>query len=85
MTLEVAAGDADPSSWEPVWRGDRMVGYITSGAYGHTVDKSIGMALIERDHAAVGTELATHVVGTERRAKIIAPSPYDPTGARMRI
>jgi dimethylglycine dehydrogenase len=84
VTLEVAAADADPSSWEPVWRGGKMAGYITSGAYGHTVGKSIGMALVDRDHAAVGTELATHVVGIERKAKVIAPSPYDPSGARMR-
>jgi len=85
VTLEVAADDADTSSWEPVWRGNKMVGYITSGAYGHTIGKSIGMALVERAHAAVGTELTTHVVGIERKAKVVAPSPYDPTGSRMRI
>jgi dimethylglycine dehydrogenase len=85
VTLEVTAGDADPSSWEPVWRGDRMIGYITSGAYGHTIGKSIGMALVDKAHATVGTELTTHVVGIERKAKVIAPSPYDPSGARMRI
>jgi len=85
VTLEVAAVDADSSSWEPVWRGDKMVGYITSGAYGHTVGKSIGMALLDKAHAEVGTELKTHVVGVERKAKVIAPSPYDPSGARMRI
>jgi dimethylglycine dehydrogenase len=84
VTLDVAAGDADPSSWEPVWSGTARVGYITSGAYGHTVGKSIGMALVERDHAAVGTELTTHVVGVERKARVIAASPYDPSGARMR-
>jgi len=85
VTLDVAADDADPSSWEPVWHDGKMVGYITSGAYGHTIGKSIGMALIRPEDAAVGTELTTHVVGVERKAKVIAPSPYDPSGARMRI
>jgi dimethylglycine dehydrogenase len=61
-----------------------MAGYITSGAYGHTIGKSIGMALLDREHAAVGTELTTHVVGVERKARVIAPSPYDPTGSKMR-
>ena len=85
VTLEIAAGDADGSGWEPVWRDGKRVGYITSGAYGHTIGKSLAMALIEREHAEVGTGLSAHVVGVERRAKVIAPSPYDPSGSRMRI
>ncbi|MBL8702755.1 MAG: GcvT family protein [Alphaproteobacteria bacterium] len=85
VTLEVEAGDADPSSWEPVWRGAARAGYITSGAFGHTIGKSIGMALVDRAHADVGTEFATHVVGIERKARIIASSPYDPGGTRMRL
>jgi dimethylglycine dehydrogenase len=84
VTLQVEAGDADPSSWEPVWRGAARVGYVTSGAFGHGIGKSIGMALVDRAHAEVGTALTTHVVGIERKARIIAASPYDPTGARMR-
>jgi len=42
------------------------------------------MALIERDLAAVGTALSVHVVGEERPARVIAPSPYDPKGQAMR-
>jgi dimethylglycine dehydrogenase len=40
--------------------------------------------LIDRDASAVGTELLVHVVGKERKARIIAPSPYDPEGKAMR-
>jgi dimethylglycine dehydrogenase len=40
--------------------------------------------LIDRAHAGEGTELAVHVVGVERKARIIADSPHDPAGARMR-
>ncbi len=84
VTLEVDALDADASGYEPVWAGGRRVGYITSGEYGHVVGKSLAMALVDRAHAAVGTGLTTHVVGTERPARVIEPSPYDPTGAVMR-
>ena len=84
VTLEVDATDADGSGYEPVWSGDKRVGYVTSGDYGHTVGKSLAMALIDRDYCAEGTELRTHVVGVERRARVIAPSPYDPAGAAMR-
>ena len=37
VTLEVAAGDADASGFEPVWSKDKLVGFVTSGGYGHTL------------------------------------------------
>ena len=84
VTLEVAAGDADASGYEPVWCAGRRVGFVTSGGYGHTIGKSLAMALVETDCAQEGTGLSVHVVGVERQAKVIAPSPYDPQGKAMR-
>ena len=62
VTLEVDALDADASGYEPVWRDGRKVGFITSGGYGHTIGKSLAMALVAPDAAAIGTELAVHIV-----------------------
>ena len=75
VTLDIDAFDADASGYEPVWREGRKVGYVTSGGYGHTVGKSLAMALVAPECAAVGTELAVHVVGVERKARVIAPRP----------
>lgn len=84
VTLELAEGDADASGYEPVWSDAKLVGFVTSGGYGHTVGSSLAMAMIHTDLATEGTELSVHVVGIERRAKVIAASPYDPTGRAMR-
>ena len=84
VTLEVDAEDADASGYEPVWRDARRIGYITSGGYGHTIGKSLAMALVDREHTAPGAELNVHIVGVERAARVIAPSPYDPNGRAMR-
>ena len=84
VTLEIDAVDADAGGYEPIWRNDRVVGFITSGGYGHTVGKSLAMALVDRDVSAAGTSLSTHVVGVERGARVIAASPYDPEGRKMR-
>lgn len=84
VTLEIDAVNADASGYEPIWRNDRRVGFITSGGYGHTIGKSLAMALIDPDHASPGTELTTHIVGVSRGARILSPSPYDPRGLRMR-
>ncbi len=85
VTLEIEDGDSDASGYEPIWSeaGD-MVGFVTSGAYGHTVKKSLAMALIEPALANEGTAVIVHIVGVERRAKVITPSPYDPDGMAMR-
>ncbi len=84
VTLEIDAVDADASGFEPIWHNGQRVGFVTSGGYGHSVGKSLAMAMLNRDVADIGTELRVHIVGVERGARVIAPSPYDPTGKAMR-
>ncbi|MEM1276670.1 MAG: FAD-dependent oxidoreductase, partial [Pseudomonadota bacterium] len=84
-TIEVAANGADASGYEPIWSDGKRIGYVTSGGFGHTVDKSLAMALINPEHTSPGTELSTHIVGVEKAATVIDPSPYDPKGAAMRL
>ena len=74
VTLEVDTTDADASGYEPVWSGDNLVGFVTSGGYGHTVQKSLAMALINTDKTDPGTPLKVHVVGKECAAKVIDAS-----------
>ncbi|MGR3384441.1 GcvT family protein [Roseovarius indicus] len=84
VTLEIDADEADASGFEPVWQNGQRVGFVTSGGYGHTTGKSLAMAMLDRSATAEGTELTVHIVGAERPAKVIAPSPYDPSGKAMR-
>ena len=84
VTLEISDGNADADGYEPVWKDNKRVGFITSGGYGHTLGKSLAMAMVAREHAVEGTQLTTHVVGVERNARVIAHSPYDPEGLAMR-
>lgn len=82
--LEVADGDSDASGYEPIWQNGTRVGFITSGGYGHTVGKSLALAMLDRDAATPGKELMVHIVGAERAATVIPASPYDPDGKAMR-
>ena len=85
VTIEIESGDADASGFEPVWSDEKLVGFVTSGGYGHTVGKSLAMAMVNIDKCSVGTELRVHIVGAEKSARVIAPSPYDPAGTAMRM
>ena len=84
VTLEIDADDADATGYEPVWRLGAMIGFVTSGGYGHTLNKSLAMALVSPEAATIGSKLSVHIVGAERTARVIAPSPYDPMGKAMR-
>ena len=85
VTLELEDGDADASGYEPVWAGEgNLVGFVTSGGYGHHLQKSLAMALVDREQADAGTDLSVHVVGVERKARVVPASPYDPQGKAMR-
>ncbi|MEM0948553.1 MAG: FAD-dependent oxidoreductase [Pseudomonadota bacterium] len=84
VTMEIDAKDADASGYEPIWANGDRVGFVTSGGYGHTVEKSLAMALVDREQSVEGTELSVHVVGAERGARVVPASPYDPQGQAMR-
>ena len=84
VTLEIEADGADASGYEPIWQDGNKIGFVTSGGYGHTMGKSYAMGLVDVASAAEGTDLTVHIVGVERSAKVIAPSPYDPKGKAMR-
>ncbi|MEO1238599.1 MAG: aminomethyltransferase family protein, partial [Pseudomonadota bacterium] len=84
VTLGIEADGADATGYEPVWKDGKRVGFVTSGGYGHTVGQSLAMAMVNAGEATPGTGLTVHVVGVERTAKVLNPSPYDPTGQAMR-
>ena len=84
VLLEVHATDADASADEGIWIGDRRVGFVTSGAYGHHVGMSLALAYVDSDVAASSPELTVFVVGEPRAARILPEIPYDPKGAKLR-
>lgn len=52
-----------PRHGYPVFSGERLVGYVTSGALSPTLGDNIGLALIEREAAGVGKPLAVEIRG----------------------
>ena len=84
VVLEVDALDADAAKDDGIWIGERLVGEVTSGAYGHHVGMSLALAYVESDVAASRPDLTVYVVGEPRPARILPRIPYDPEGLRLR-
>ncbi|RPI47842.1 MAG: FAD-dependent oxidoreductase [Betaproteobacteria bacterium] len=84
VTLDIEAVDADASGFEPIWLGGRLIGYTTSGGYGHCIGRSLAMGYVDTRVYDASSPLEVSVVGKRRAARILTEPPYDPAGTRMR-
>ena len=76
---------------EPIVRDGEIVGYLTSGSYGHHLGGAVGLGYVpclpnEKDDPAQQLASTYHIEIAGKRVEATASlSPlYDPTGARMR-
>jgi len=83
--------DAEPLLYhdEPIWRDGALVGRITSGAYGHTVGRAVGLGWIECPdgvtEAFVESGRWEVEIACERvPARAQLSPPYDPKSLRVR-
>ena len=69
---------------EPVRVDGELVGRVTSGGYGYTVERSIAYAYVPAAHAEPGQPVEVEIFG-EWIAGEVAPEPlFDPAGERLR-
>jgi 4-methylaminobutanoate oxidase (formaldehyde-forming) len=69
---------------EPLRLGGEVVGRVTTGGYGFAVGRSIAYGYLPVD-ADVGARLDVEVFGEWVGAEVVAESPWDPTGERIRM
>ena len=74
---------------EPIWRDDKIVGHITSGAYGHTLGGCVGLGYVHTEPGASDDNILGGSyeieVATERFAAEASLSPmYDPRNEKIR-
>jgi len=84
VTFVVDAHEADAIGDEPVWHDGKVVGWITSGGYGHCVGKSIAMGYVPAALAGASAGFEIEMLGERRGAERVAQPLYDPAGKRMR-
>ena len=79
---------ADVIGDEPVWHGGQVVGWITSGGYGHHVKESIALGYVPTELAAPdgpgGDGFEIEIIGWRRPARLQPEPLFDPKGLRMR-
>jgi 4-methylaminobutanoate oxidase (formaldehyde-forming) len=68
---------------EPIWADGRLVGRITSGAYGHTLGRALGFGYIESEQPYLLSSLSTRSFAIEIGEEMVPATshvraPYDP-------
>jgi dimethylglycine dehydrogenase len=84
IAFSVAARDADASGDEPIWHDGKVVGWVTSGGYGHTSKSSLALGYVPRALAQADGGFEIEIIGERLPAERLRAAPYDPDGARMR-
>ena len=85
-TVDVPDNDqaADVLGDEPIWLGETVVGWVTSGGYAHNSASSVAMGYIPAELVDSTGPWQIEVLGIRRRATLLSEPLFDPLGERMR-
>ena len=76
--------ETDVSGDEAVMYDGECVSYITSGGYGHSVEKSLAMTYLPVELIDSNAKLEVEILGQFCEASIVMEPLYDPSGSKMR-
>ena len=85
ITMVVDTTDSDVMGDEPIWVDGKVVGWVTSGGYGHYVDQSLAQGYIPTELVKAGMQLEIEILGERRPARLQMDPPFDPDAKRMRM
>ena len=89
--LQFKLTDPEPLLYhnEPVIRDGKIVGYLSSGNYGHHLGSAVGLGYVpclgETAADVLGSTYEIDVAGTRVSAEVSLKSMYDPSGARAKL
>jgi dimethylglycine dehydrogenase len=84
VVMEVADADAEVVGYESIMKDGAAVGYVTSGAYGHCVGRSLAAGYVPTALAREGARFEIDILGEMRTATVRLEPLYDPQGLRLR-
>ena len=90
--VQFAMNDAEPLLYhnEPILRDGRLVGRITSGMFGHTIGRAIGLGYVDSGGEVIEPSFVNEgrfeieVAGVRHGARAFLKPLYDPTNLRVK-
>ena len=84
VALEIAYREAPAHPGDSVVLEGRVVGTVSSAAWGHRVGKNLALAYVEPSCSTLGTGLGVEILGQAQPALVCAEAQYDPSFTRVR-
>lgn len=85
VTMVVEGNDYDAPYMSTVWCGNEIVGEVTSGGWGHRVEKSIALGLIKQPFGDGNQGLSIDIFGKQYPATLVREGAiWDPQNLRLR-
>ena len=84
VIMEVADTEVEVVGYESILKDGAAVGYVTSGAYGHCIERSLAAGYVPAALAQDGARFEIDILGELRRATVRLEPLYDPHGLRLR-
>jgi dimethylglycine dehydrogenase len=84
VVMQVADADAEVVGYESIMKDGAAVGYVTSGAYGHCIGRSLAAGYVPTALAHEGARFEIDILGELRTATVHLEALYDPRGLRLR-
>jgi glycine cleavage system aminomethyltransferase T len=69
---------------EPIFAGERVLGYVTSANYGYSVNRSLAYGYLPADAAQVGTRVEVYFFGRRYPATVTPEPLFDPENERLK-
>lgn len=64
-----------PRHGYPVYKGDELIGEVTTGTQSPSLKKNIGLVLIQNEYADLDSEMEVEIRGKRLKAKVV-PTPF---------
>jgi dimethylglycine dehydrogenase len=75
--------DADVIGDEPIWHGEKVVGWVTSGGYAHASKLSVAMGYVSRELADEAEGWTIEILGHRRTARLQPKPLFDADAKRL--
>ena len=86
VTMIIKENECDAPYMSTIWHEGKIIGEVTSGAYGHRVNASIALGMVNTDLAISGKNVTVDIFGNEYPATIQNPGPlWDPQNEALKI
>jgi dimethylglycine dehydrogenase len=84
LAFKLETTDADALGDEPIWHDGKVVGWVTSGAFGHRVNHSLALGYVPAAIASATSGFEIEIIGERHHAQPLSEAAYDAKGSRMR-